>query len=213
MKKLINTLFLSLVLYGTNTFYSQTKGGNTLRIFVKDTANRPIAGAFIFIDGIKQKKKTNISGFLTFKYQRTPQKISVFSPIFGIQNAVYKGKKYMVVAYNKSAFKTNIAFTKPPNQQKNKVLNNNEYQYRDIYEYLRGRFAGVVVSSDNSIVIRGIGTFNATSEPLFILNGAAVSTVQDIAPSDVESITVIKGPESARYGVRGANGVIIIKTY
>ena len=50
--------------------------------------------------------------------------------------------------------------------------------------------------------------------PLFILNGTSVGqdTFGTISPSDIKSLTILKGPESAAYGVRGANGVIIVKT-
>ena len=64
--------------------------------------------------------------------------------------------------------------------------------------------------------IGGIGSFG-NSEPLFIINGSAVSApyaqiVSMINPNDVTSITVLKGPDASIYGSRGANGVILIRT-
>ncbi|MDX6746591.1 TonB-dependent receptor plug domain-containing protein [Polaribacter sp. PL03] len=212
MKKIIRILFLFSFLLGSYNTFSQKKNKNTLRIFVKDTANKPIAGAFIFIDNIKQKKTTNISGFIQVKLRKTPKKISALSSIYGLQDAVYNGKQNMIVKYSKDAISADVASTTEGVIVSKRTKRNNNVLYRNIYEYLRGRVAGVVVSSDNSILIRGAGSFQGSTAPLFIVNGVSVSSVEDIIPSDIKSVTVLKGPETAQYGVRGSNGVILIKT-
>lgn len=82
--------------------------------------------------------------------------------------------------------------------------------YRDIYEYLQGKVAGVQVQG-KKISIRGISSINASTDPLFIVDGVAVEDISWINPRDVKSIDVLKdGPGCALYGSRGANGVIII---
>ena len=50
--------------------------------------------------------------------------------------------------------------------------------------------------------------------PLFILNGVEIpkDIFSQIMPDEIESVTVLKGPDSAIYGIRAANGVIIVKT-
>lgn len=211
MKHILKLLLILITITSTNYSFSQKKGKNTLRIFVKDTANKPITGAFIFIDNIKLKKTTNISGFIQVKLRKNPKKISVFSPVYGIQDVNYDGKQNIVIKYNKNAIKTDVE-SKTTGLKVIKKSSNNNVQYRNIYEYLRGRVAGVVVASDNSILIRGAGSFNGSTAPLFIVNGVSVSSVEDIIPSDIKSVTVLKGPETARYGVRGSNGVILIQT-
>ena len=68
------------------------------------------------------------------------------------------------------------------------------------------------------IHIRGTSTLLGDEEPLFVVNGLALETpiggnLWSINPHDVESITVLRDAAStAMYGVRGANGVIVIKT-
>lgn len=74
---------------------------------------------------------------------------------------------------------------------------------------------GVTMTSQG-IRIGGVGSFG-NSDPLFVINGTAVSgSYQQIAaminPNDVISITVLKGSEAAIYGSRGGNGVIVIRT-
>jgi len=68
--------------------------------------------------------------------------------------------------------------------------------------------------SDASIRIRGIGSINASSYPLYVVDGVPYSgNINSINSADIASITVLKdAAASALYGSRGANGVIIITT-
>jgi TonB-dependent SusC/RagA subfamily outer membrane receptor len=86
----------------------------------------------------------------------------------------------------------------------------NAETYSDIYEYLRGKVPGVEIVG-TSIRIRGINTTGNT-DALIILDGMEVSDISDINPSDVKSVEVLKDAASTFYGMRGANGVVIIKT-
>lgn len=83
---------------------------------------------------------------------------------------------------------------------------------------LQGQVAGVTVQTSNrpggdaSILIRGLGTINNTG-PLYVIDGVPASPGNNIAPGDIESISVLKDASSAAiYGTRGANGVVIITT-
>ncbi len=85
---------------------------------------------------------------------------------------------------------------------------------------LQGQMSGVTVSSfrnqpgeDNpQIRIRGIGTLNSGSEPLVIVDGVE-SSLSQIPAADIESVSVLKDAASASiYGVRAANGVIVVTT-
>jgi TonB-dependent starch-binding outer membrane protein SusC len=87
-------------------------------------------------------------------------------------------------------------------------------------EAITGRMAGVQITStegspdaDIKIRIRGGGSVTQDNAPLYIVDGFPVSTISDIAPSDIQSIDVLKDASSAAiYGARGANGVLIITT-
>lgn len=84
---------------------------------------------------------------------------------------------------------------------------------------LQGRAAGVVVSlssgspdASTSIQIRGIGTMN-NSSPLYVVDGFPMSDINHLAPSDIESMEILKDASAcAIYGSRGANGVVVITT-
>ena len=86
---------------------------------------------------------------------------------------------------------------------------------------LQGRAAGVEVSQAGSkpgagpqIRIRGRRSFNASNDPLYVVDGIPLSGgIDDINPNDITSMEVLKDASStAIYGSRGANGVVLITT-
>lgn len=84
--------------------------------------------------------------------------------------------------------------------------------YSDIYEYIKGRVAGVEVNG-TSISIRGVRSITGSNEPLILVDGVETSDISGISPDMVERIEVLKDASStALYGFRGANGVILIYT-
>lgn len=87
-------------------------------------------------------------------------------------------------------------------------------QYSNMYDLIRGRFAGVTVDPSGDIIIRGINSINLSSGALIVVDGVAQdkSVLNILNPNDVKSINVIKDGSSAIYGSRGANGVVIIET-
>ena len=91
---------------------------------------------------------------------------------------------------------------------------------RPIEQLLMDHFPGVIASraADGTLYlrIRGVGSFYSSNEPLYVIDGTPLpdaSALKSLNPYDVASIEVVKDPAgTALYGVRGANGVIIIKT-
>lgn len=89
-------------------------------------------------------------------------------------------------------------------------------------ELLIGRFPGVEVlplpGGGVSVRIRGATSLTLSTEPLYVIDGMPINTepggaLKWLAPQDVHRIEVLKDPGStAFYGVRGANGVILITT-
>ncbi|MEM7381997.1 MAG: SusC/RagA family TonB-linked outer membrane protein, partial [Bacteroidota bacterium] len=85
---------------------------------------------------------------------------------------------------------------------------------------LQGRVAGANVylnsgspTAQPRIIIRGLGTINSSSNPLFVVDGVVMEDFQFLNPNNVESIEVLKDASStAIYGARGANGVILVST-
>lgn len=87
-------------------------------------------------------------------------------------------------------------------------------------EGLRGKASGVMILGDAlqgfdspRVIIRGTSTINASSNPLYVVDGVAMENFGLANPNDIESIEVLKDASAAAiYGARGANGVILITT-
>ncbi|RYG21834.1 MAG: SusC/RagA family TonB-linked outer membrane protein, partial [Chitinophagaceae bacterium] len=98
----------------------------------------------------------------------------------------------------------------------------NEVPGLTVDQILQGRVPGMSVISTSgqpgqsaSVVIRGIGSVNGSSTPLFVLDGIPIEAgyFQTINPEDIESATVLKDASAkALYGSRGSNGVVVLTT-
>lgn len=84
-----------------------------------------------------------------------------------------------------------------------------------------GRVSGLLATQSSgapgldqsSLRIRGIGTFSGDASPLILVDGIEVQDFNNIDPNEIENISVLKDASStAVYGVRGANGVVIVNT-
>lgn len=122
----------------------------------------------------------------------------------------------MVVAYGtakKSSF-TGSASTIDNKKLESRPITN-------ISKGLEGQATGVLTTSGSgqpgesaSVVIRGYGSINASSSPLYVVDGIPYNgTLSSINPADIESMTILKDASAgALYGARGANGVVMITT-
>ena len=83
---------------------------------------------------------------------------------------------------------------------------------------LQGKVAGVNVFLNSGsptgsprVLIRGLGTINSSSAPLYVVDGVVMEDIQFLNPNDIKSIEVLKDASAtAIYGSRGANGVILV---
>ena len=93
------------------------------------------------------------------------------------------------------------------------IMDETLQNYSNLAQILQGRVPGVMVTGDN-IIIRGVNTIYGSTDPLFLIDGVPVDKgfAMSVNPYDIDRIEILKGPESAIYGSRGANGVIAIYT-
>ena len=90
----------------------------------------------------------------------------------------------------------------------------------NVLQSMAGKMAGVQVTSTSGrpggnarIRVRGMGSINASSNPLYVLDGVVDVDPNMINSSDIENINVLKdAAATAMYGAKGANGVVIITT-
>lgn len=205
--KILKKIFFSAAILTSIMAFSQEKNETIkLNLTVKDYNNKPVSGAIILLDNVKQSRVANSSGTFKANLKKAPIEITVYSPVVGVQTVKYLGNPNMIINIKKPT-NDDVSDT-----SKEKIVD--PMQFRDIYDYLRGKVAGVVVTARNSIVIRGASNFSENKSPLFILNGVQVdeTTFGQIVPTTIQSIKILKGPETAIYGIRGANGVIEVIT-
>lgn len=89
-----------------------------------------------------------------------------------------------------------------------------------ISEAFSGQLAGVqtqvssgVPGEDLQITVRGASSLNSTTPPLYVIDGIITESLNDVNPSDIESIQVLKDAAATSiYGARGSNGVVLIET-
>ncbi|MBB5646842.1 SusC/RagA family TonB-linked outer membrane protein [Pedobacter cryoconitis] len=223
-----------LVLSGNEDYYKIT----VLKGKVLDEKGMPLPGVSIQLsaENFKQSAQTNTSGEYVFNLSKPGQYVLTASFI-GYEKylATVDLKKddviknitltpsneglneVMVVAYGTQ---TKSSFTGSAKTLKSDLINGSPRV--SIQESLQGNVAGLVSSNGSgqpgavpNVRIRGIGSVNAGSGPLYVVDGIPLESglISSLNSFDVESVTVLKDASAASiYGSRAANGVILITT-
>lgn len=201
--RLVNTLIFALLIVTSFGHAQTTVSGKVL-----NHKNKPVSGAILYLDTIATNVITNKSGGYSLIVPDSIKNIKVHSKKLGWLSSAYAKESTMDFMYLDTA-PADQSLTPPnglnPDKDKTTV------SFRTIYDMMRGRIAGVVVQQDNTIIVRGINSIRNNSEPLFIVDGNFVQSIDFVVPNEVKSITVLKDAEASIYGSRGASGVIVIK--
>jgi TonB-dependent SusC/RagA subfamily outer membrane receptor len=204
----------------------KTDKKRTLSGYVTDIKGNPVAGVMILIDKKNTNKVTDSKGFYKVKLSPGAGNLSIFT---------FKGDNMDIPIGNRTTINITLGGSqnevKNPQQPEERVeigygsikkddvtsqvnkldVNKNKYSsYTNIYDALRGTVPGLQVRG-KSITIQGISSNNPNSEPLFVVDGMIVSSIDYIIPTEIKSVEVLKGGAASIYGSRGANGVILIK--
>jgi TonB-linked SusC/RagA family outer membrane protein len=238
MKKLL--LMVMVFCFGISTLFSQTKQ-ITGKVTSQDDGS-PIPGVTVSVQGTTTGTITNINGEYTINIPNSTEKLT-FSfvgmrtlevPITGsVAHAKMKADvigvdEVLVVAYGTSK---RSSFTGSAQIIKSDELVGTSTS-ESIDKMLAGKVSGVRVSSTTGapgaageVQIRGIGSINASTTPLYVVDGIPLETgtygytgfstdlLSTLNPEDVESVTILKDAAAASlYGSRAANGVVLITT-
>ena len=224
--KQIRIALVSMMLLFAASLSAQTVKGTVI-----DNTGEPVIGASVFEQGVQSNGvATDIDGnfTLTLKGNSKKLKISYIGMKTQIVNVAGKStvsvkledesnslNDVVVIGYGTARKKDltgSVATVKGDDLTKAPVTN--------AAEALTGKLPGVqITTTDGSpdaemiIKVRGGGSITGDNSPLYIVDGFPVSSIGDIAPSDIEDITVLKDAAStAIYGSQGANGVILVTT-
>ncbi len=227
MKTITAVILLLAVLFLPDTYGQKAKKYLKVSGHVTIMNKRPVAGAVIIVDNLNTETITDKNGYYKIKIKGDSKTIGAVSVAGEIIESAINGQSeinltYPDLVFNVSRSKIDIAGEEEVNigygtVKKKDLLTpvgrvngtHSRYSsYTSIYDMLRTQ-PGVMVNG-RRIIIQGISTFYGNTEPLFILDGMPVSTIDGIPPRQVKSIDILKGSSAAIYGSRGSNGVIII---
>ncbi|GET31606.1 SusC/RagA family TonB-linked outer membrane protein [Prolixibacter bellariivorans] len=226
MKKL--TILFSLLISVATVFAQQ-------RITVSGTVTEaatgnPIPGVTVLVKGTTTGTVTNVDGqytidaagdaVLTFRFVgMESQDIAVNNRSnidVSLQTSTQQVDEVVVVGYGKLNVKdltSSIATVKSAELVKTPT--------GQAMQALQGKVAGVQIINSGApggaptVRIRGVGSFpgSSDSKPLYVVDGVYFDDIDFLNPSDIETLSVLKDASAAAiYGVRAANGVVLITT-
>jgi TonB-dependent SusC/RagA subfamily outer membrane receptor len=229
--KVLFTILLSLTL-SVSILSAQKKSKKiTVSGFVIDADYKPVVGAMILVDNRNTQVYTDNNGYYKVRIRPDAIVISVYtkdkevrSELIGNQTAINfpMGRTNAPADINEDEGKidesVDIGYRRINTKRsalpvsKSDVLDvsqDENARYHNIYEMIQSKVPGVDVNGQK-IRIRGINTFFENNDPLFVVDGIPVNSINHIMPNTVSSITMLKGSAAAIYGSRGVNGVIVI---
>ena len=215
---------LTCLLLSASVAMAQTK---TVTGTVTDSTHEPLIGASILVKGTSTGAITDMNG--KYSISVTPEDVLVFSYVGYEKQEIKVGQQTVInvtlkddsqmlaetviIGYGSAKKRdltgsiTNIKGSEIANKPATNPLSS-----------LQGKIAGVQIvnsgqaGADPEIRIRGTNSINGY-KPLYIVDGLFNDNINFLNPEDIESMEVLKDPSSlAIFGVRGANGVIIVTT-
>ena len=223
-------IFILIIAVGfvNNTHARQPVKKIVISGIVTDAGYTPISGAIVLIDNQKSSIMTNNKGFYKVRVRPDAKLITIFTTKNGTSQAPINGRTTInftlpVSSVSQKAGQTNQGNDESINvgygtmQKKDltttvgKIDGQNKKfnSYSNIYDMIRGEVPGVQVNGKR-ILIEGSSSINLSTDPLFVVDGVTVNSIDDISPQTVKSIEILKGASASIYGSRGSNGVILI---
>lgn len=223
MKKLFT--LLSLVMLSIAVFAQDIE----VKGVVEDEKGEPVIGASIQVTGTTIGTISDYDGTFSLSVPASAKTLTV--SFIGMQSQTVPVKKNVRVTMRENSEELQeVVVTGYGNVVKGAFAgsaqavdadNIEKKSPSEISKALAGEVAGVQVvttsgqpGTNASIRIRGIGSINASTAPLYVVDGVTYNgDISSIDPSDIATTTILKdATATSMYGSRGANGVILITT-
>ena len=225
MRKLLFLLCAVCSLVFASAIEAKTVKGTVLDA----STGEPLIGATIMADGTNNGVATDLEGRFSFNVPDNVKNILVSDVGYDakvvpaaanvkveLEKANTQLDDVIVVAYGtaKKSSITGSASSIDVTKLESRPITN-------VTKAIEGQVTGVLTTtgsgqpgSSATIRVRGYGSINASSEPLYVVDGIPYDgSLSSINPSDIESMTILKDASAgALYGARGANGVVMITT-
>ena len=202
---------------------------NTVTVTVVDATGEPIIGAHVVVGNSAKGGITNVDGIATVEAaQGETLKVSYVG--YATRTVTVSGSNMSVVLNEDNTQLDEVVVVGYGTMRKSDVTGSIavakgkdmlKAQNFSAVDNLRGKASGVTVFSNSDqpgiqpprVLVRGIATINASSDPLYVVDGVVMNNFALVNPNDIESMEVLKDASAtAIYGARGANGVIMVTT-
>lgn len=231
MKKQITRYFrnssyfvLFLMLMSVQNFYGQQVSGQ-----VTDNSNQGVPGVNVVKQGSKIGVATDIDG--KYKIAAKEGEVLVFSFVGYTDQIIKVGKSSTInvkLASTSAALDEVVVIGYGTAKKKDvtgaisqvTAKSFAEQPIINAQEALQGRAAGVIVTrssgapgADVKVRVRGVNSITGANDPLVVIDGLIGGDLSTLNPNDIATMDVLKDASAtAIYGVRGANGVILVTT-
>lgn len=217
-------LFFLMILFATVALAQTVVLNGT----IKDENGEPVPGATVLVKGTSNGTSTDVEGTYSIRVPNGDA-VLVYSSIGFVSQEIVVGNRSQidVVLATETTQLADVVVIGYGTQKKGDltapvtVVNTEEMLKRTTatpMEALQGAVPGVQVvaggspGASPSVRIRGIGSFN-NSNPLYVVDGMFVDNIDFLNPNDIADMSILKDASGAAiYGVRAANGVVIITT-
>jgi TonB-linked SusC/RagA family outer membrane protein len=219
-------IFFALLFFCQFAFSQTTISGK-----VTDNNNLPLMGVSVILQGSSIGTTTDFDGKYSLSYNINENAILSFSYIGFEQQEIVIGNRSTidVQLIEETDYLDEVIVVGYGSQLKKDItgavatIDSESFESRpniQVGSLLQGQSSGVQVLSSSgkpsagfSVRVRGTNSINASSEPLYVVDGVPTNDTRSINPSDIDAITVLKDASSAAiYGAQGANGVVLITT-
>jgi len=226
--RLLGLLVICLLSLVTQQSFAQTR---TISGIVRDDNNNPLQGATVTVRRSSVATSTGSDGSFSLSLPSSATSLIVSSVGFGTKEVTIGKEVFFTIQLSTTMATTDTVVVIAYGQQKKasvtasiSTISSRELiqsPVANISNGLAGRLPGLIAiqstgkpgSDGSELYVRGIGTYAGGTSPLVMVDGVVRDTYNDIDPNEVETISILKDASAtAVFGVRGANGVILITT-
>lgn len=230
--KLLKARYLCsiLLLLFTFSFYSSLAQTGTVKGTVKDASGAPLPGVTVLVEGTNVSTATNINGIFSIRAVKGAVLRFSFIGYQTIEKTVGDEESLNVTLAETSKTMNEVVVVGYGTSTKGQLTSAISTVKAESFnpgvtstpaDLLEGKVAGLNITNDGNpngsatVTLRGPSTLRAgaASSPFYVIDGVPDADFNLVAPSDIESIDVLKDASAAAiYGSRATNGVIIVTT-
>lgn len=224
-KSIQRLMVLGMLTAGSLGAYAQ----NTVTGTVVDASGEPLIGASVQVKGTKSGAVTDLDGHFTISNVKDGSDITISYVGYTSQTSHSRAAPVTVTLQEDNQMLNDVVvigygsvkksdLTSAVSKMSGEAIKDRPLARAE--QALQGQLAGVQTratsgepGTDLQIRVRGAASVNASSDPLYVVDGVPMTSISALNPSDIQSMEVLKDAASATiYGSRGSNGVVIVTT-